>query len=90
MPRFDNLSPEELEEIKRFIEETDIDLIDDEMRERGVPRNARSHLLAPLANYFGFASAISLRSCALRDAPCNCATEYPSFLRAILIAETVL
>jgi hypothetical protein len=32
MPRFDNLSAEELEQIKRFIEETDIDTIDDEMR----------------------------------------------------------
>ncbi len=32
MPRFDNLSAEELEHIKRFIEETDIDPIDDEMR----------------------------------------------------------
>jgi hypothetical protein len=33
MPRFDNLSPGELEEIRRFVEETDIDVIDDEMRE---------------------------------------------------------
>jgi hypothetical protein len=32
MPRFDNLSPGELEEIRRFIEESDIDVIDDEMR----------------------------------------------------------
>ena len=32
MPRFDNLSAEELEQIKRFIEKTDIDTIDDEMR----------------------------------------------------------
>ena len=33
MPRFDNLSAEELEQIRRFIEESDIDVIDDEMRE---------------------------------------------------------
>jgi hypothetical protein len=33
MPRFDNLSPEELERIKRFIGESEIDVIDDEMRE---------------------------------------------------------
>ena len=33
MPRFDNLSAEELEQIKRFIEESDVDVIDDEMRE---------------------------------------------------------
>jgi hypothetical protein len=32
MPRFDNLSAEELEQIRRFIEETDIDVISDEMR----------------------------------------------------------
>ena len=31
MSRFDNLSAEELEQIKRFIKETDIDTIDDEM-----------------------------------------------------------
>lgn len=33
MPRFDKLSPKELEEIKRFIEETGMDVIDDEIRE---------------------------------------------------------
>ena len=33
MPRFDSLSTEELEQIRRFIEDTDIDVIDDEMRE---------------------------------------------------------
>jgi len=33
MPRFDNLSAEELEQIRRFIEEPDIDVIDDEMRD---------------------------------------------------------
>jgi hypothetical protein len=32
MPRFDNLSAEELEQIRRFIEETDIDEINGEMR----------------------------------------------------------
>jgi hypothetical protein len=32
MPRFDKLSAEELEQIKRFIEETDIDELSDEMR----------------------------------------------------------
>ena len=32
MPRFDNLSAEELEQIRRFIEESDIDVIDDEKR----------------------------------------------------------
>jgi hypothetical protein len=32
MPHYDNLSAEELERIKRFIEESDIDVIDDEMR----------------------------------------------------------
>jgi hypothetical protein len=32
MPRLDNLSAEELEQIKRFIEETDIYAINDEMR----------------------------------------------------------
>jgi hypothetical protein len=33
MPRFDDLSAEELDQIRRFIEESDIDVIDDEMRE---------------------------------------------------------
>ncbi len=33
MPRFDNLSPEELEQIRRFTEEPDIDAIDDDGRE---------------------------------------------------------
>ena len=32
MSRFDNLSAEELEQIRRFVEETDIDVIDDDMR----------------------------------------------------------
>jgi hypothetical protein len=32
MPRFDKLSAEELEQIKRFIEETDIAELSDEMR----------------------------------------------------------
>ena len=32
MPRFDNLSADELEQIRRFVEETDIDVIDDAMR----------------------------------------------------------
>jgi len=31
-PRFDHLSPEELDQIKHFIEKTDIDVISDEMR----------------------------------------------------------
>jgi hypothetical protein len=31
--RYDNLSDKELEQIRRFIEETDIDVIDDETRE---------------------------------------------------------
>jgi hypothetical protein len=30
MPRYDDLSPEELEHIRRFIEETDIDVLQDE------------------------------------------------------------
>jgi hypothetical protein len=30
--RFDDPSPQELEEIKRFIEETDIDVVSEEMR----------------------------------------------------------
>jgi hypothetical protein len=34
MPRFDNLSPDELERIRRMIEEFDtLDAIDDDMRE---------------------------------------------------------
>jgi hypothetical protein len=33
MPRYDNLTAEELEQIRHFIEETDIDAIDDEMRD---------------------------------------------------------
>jgi hypothetical protein len=33
MPDFDNPSPEDLEQIRRFIEEMDIDVINDEMRE---------------------------------------------------------
>ena len=32
MPRFKNLTPDELERIKTFVEETDIEAIDDEMR----------------------------------------------------------
>jgi hypothetical protein len=32
MPGFDNLSAEQLDQIGRFIEETDIEVIDDEMR----------------------------------------------------------
>jgi hypothetical protein len=33
MPRYNNLSSDELELIRRFIEESDIDAIDDEMHE---------------------------------------------------------
>ena len=33
MPRYNNLSSDELELIRRFIEESDIDAIDNEMRE---------------------------------------------------------
>jgi hypothetical protein len=33
MPRFDNLSAEDLDQIRRLIEETDIDAVTDEMRE---------------------------------------------------------
>jgi hypothetical protein len=32
MPHFDNLSAEELEQIRLFVEEIDIDVIDDEVR----------------------------------------------------------
>ena len=32
IPRFDIISAEELEQIRRFIENTDIDVIDDDMR----------------------------------------------------------
>ena len=33
MPRLDKLSTEELDQVRRFVEESDIDAIDDEMRE---------------------------------------------------------
>jgi len=33
MPRYDDLSEEELERIRRFIEETDIDVVTDDLRE---------------------------------------------------------
>ena len=63
MPRYDNLPPEQLETIRKFIEESDT--IDGANRARGTARAGREALAAPAAQAAAAHQALGSRARAL-------------------------